>query len=729
MSLSQAARADGRADTGRRTAATTRTAADRREAARVPHTANGYRSDVQGLRALAVLLVLVYHLYPWLLPGGYIGVDVFFVISGFLITGHLASRYARTGRIRVLEFYGRRARRPLPAAVLVLVVTWVGSRLLLPVTQISAAASEIRAAALYVENWVLAGNAVDYLRAHQAPSPVQHYWSLSIEEQFYLLWPLLFLGAALAVWLLARRRGSAPRRGRRTGLVVATLGAAGIVAGSLWYSVHETAVDRAAAYFVTPTRLWELGIGGLLALLYPVISRRIGRCGPLAWLGLGMVCWSAVALSGDSPFPGTVALVPTLGAALLIVAGAPGARWGTASLLARRPAVFVGDISYSLYLWHWPLIVLWLAYSGGTVGPRDGPVLAGAAVLLAWVTKIVVEDPVRRARRIAPYPGRSLSIATVAAVPVLLASVFLAQQPAVGPARPDAAHPGAPALVGGQPTPHRAASTLSTEPPIAEATDDFAFANTTACKADTEASEVVSCTAGDESRPTLTVALIGDSYAGQWSTALAAIAARQHWKLVTVVHDSCPWSAAELVRPGQTVPFTACYQWGRQATDFLLHTVHPDVVLVTARPGPTVPDHRAYDATSQQRVADGMARYWRELTAAGAQVVAIAPTPNPQLDVPDCLAGRTGSIASCSVPRDEAVPAATAIGRAVRMVGPAGAREIDLNDHICARNSCAPVVGNVVVYRDESHLTRTYTLSLIPYLQRALLQVPTLGGG
>ncbi len=230
----------------------------------VDQKSRALRTDIQGLRAAAVLLVVVYHLHAAALPGGFVGVDVFFVISGFLITSHLVSRPpASAGALAA--FWGRRVRRLLPASLVVLAATLVAVRLFSPETAWQATASDARAAALYVVNWALAGQAVDYLAADNAPTAVQHFWSLSVEEQFYFGWPLLVAGVAL----LARRRGTSTR----TALAVAF----GVVtAASFAWSVHLTQTNPAAAYFVTPTRVWELGAGGLLAVLVPgtVAGRR-----------------------------------------------------------------------------------------------------------------------------------------------------------------------------------------------------------------------------------------------------------------------------------------------------------------------------------------------------------------------------------------------------------------------------------------------------------------------
>jgi peptidoglycan/LPS O-acetylase OafA/YrhL len=338
-------------------------------AAQASRASAGFRADVQGLRALAVAMVVIYHLYPSLLPGGFAGVDVFFVISGFLITRHLLREYRKTGTVSLAGFWGRRARRLLPAAVLVLVVTWVAALLVLPSTQLAETAAQVRASALYFQNWQLAGDAVDYLQSTAAATPVQHFWSLSVEEQFYLAWPLLFLLAAAGG---ARRAGSSGR------VILACLAVA-LTLGSLAYSAWETRADPAAAYFVTTTRIWELGAGGLLALLPARLTRPLARHGWLGWAGLAMAVASAFALRGSSAFPGVIALLPVGGAVLLIACGPTRARLGPGRLLSLPPLVFLGEISYSLYLWHWPMIVLWTTYWGHPVNAISGPLLAAAA--------------------------------------------------------------------------------------------------------------------------------------------------------------------------------------------------------------------------------------------------------------------------------------------------------------------------------------------------------------
>src|SRR3954451_21103684 len=308
--------------------------------------AQRWRPEIQALRALAVALVIAAHVWPDLVPGGFVGVDVFFVVSGYLITSLLVEEIARTGRIRLTAFWARRARRILPAALVTLLVCAVATMILVPSNHWDAFMREVAASAAYVENWQLAHTAVDYFAKDDGVSPVQHYWSLSVEEQFYLMWPLLLLGPPA----VPRRRGPQSR-------VVALAAAMGVLtAVSLSWSILHTPNDPEAAYFVTPTRAWEFGAGGVLALLpqlarSPVLVRAI-----LSWLGLAAIVVAAFAYGSDTVFPGSAALLPVLGTLAVIRAGAPDHRLAPARLLALGPIQRTGDLSYSLYLWHWPVL-------------------------------------------------------------------------------------------------------------------------------------------------------------------------------------------------------------------------------------------------------------------------------------------------------------------------------------------------------------------------------------
>jgi len=690
--------------------------------------ASGFRPDIQGLRAIAVSMVVIYHLRPSLLPGGFAGVDVFFVISGYLITGHLWRGYRKTGSVSLLDFWGRRARRLVPAAALVLLVTWLVARVVEPVTELPAIAEQIRASALYFQNWQLASDAVNYLQAEGAATPVQHFWSLSVEEQFYLVWPLLFGVAALVAIAAARARGGrgqhrrSPAGGRPAGLVTVALLTTALVGCSLAYSVYDTRTDPAAAYFVTTTRMWELGIGGLLAMVPDAYGRRIGRHGWLGWAGLAAVIVAAFTLSGTSAFPGWIALLPVLGATAMIAGGGAEGRLGPAPLTSTRPMVFLGGISYSLYLWHWPIINLYSVWRGKAPGLLAGPLLVAAAVLLAWLTKVVVEDKVRLSPLLSGHGWRSVSVALAAVVPVVLVWVYLATPVTYNGRPPATNYPGAAALAS------KAAASVASEPvlpPLQDAASDLPQYWHDGCLDGTRAATEKVCTFGDTKNPVLTVALVGDSVAGNWFPALEKIALQRHWKLVTDLRGRCSWTATMLIDPTTNAAFTSCQQWGQAVLSDLVTKIKPSVVITSEMPEDATVDHPKLGPAAYQEEAAGTAKYWTDLENHGIDVVAIRETPFPDQDESGCVAQHGRNSPQCSVPTAKAILPNPPTILASRDTG-GKVKVIDMNSFICGPQECQPVVGNVLVYIDDRHLTATFGKTLTNYLEPRLLQAAPL---
>lgn len=347
-----------------------------------------FRPDIQGMRAIAVMVVLVFHVFPAALPGGYVGVDVFFVISGFLITRVLLKQAEKEGRILFLQFYARRARRLLPAAFVVLIAV-AGLIFLLPGSRWIGTANEIAASALYAENWYLAVQAVDYLNSANPPSPLQHFWSLSIEEQFYFIWPALIALCAAAAAMF-----KAPLRALCIALFIVIIGV------SLWFSITLSALNPSQAYFFSHTRFWELAVGGLAAavlkdgLVIPRVLRVL-----LGLAGVAAIFASAYFFSAATPFPGYAALAPVLGTVALLMSGlrAPEQRGdGPVSwLLENRVSQWIGDISYSLYLVHWPFVVFYNAQLDREVGVVEGIGVIAITMAMAHVSKSLIEDTFR----------------------------------------------------------------------------------------------------------------------------------------------------------------------------------------------------------------------------------------------------------------------------------------------------------------------------------------------
>ena len=681
-------------------------------------TKSSFRPDLQGLRAIAIGTVLVYHLFPagWF-GGGYIGVDVFFVISGFLITSHLVSTSRKAGgRISLIDFYGRRARRLMPAAILVLTVTWLVSKIVLPTTRLADTAEQVRASTLYFQNWILAGNAVDYLKSDNAPSPVQHFWSLSVEEQFYVVWPLLFL-VAWGVTALVRRSADQTDRGRFAARVMLALAAVVLVA-SLWWSIVETEADPSAAYFVTTTRMWELAAGGVLVLLPAAVAKRLGALGPMSWVGLGAILVSVIVISDGTAFPGAIAIVPISGALLMIACGA--GRGSTSRLMSTRPMVFLGDISYSLYLWHWPVIVLWKSWTVDEIGLLDGPAIAAVSILLAWLTKRFVEDPFRKNAFISKSKARSLATLLLAIIPVALVSLWSAPTAASTDQKAGTRdYPGAAAL--GDPS-VRVPDTEPIPDPAAAAEDWPNLGGT--CQTPIMESKVSACWFGETENPRKTIAFVGDSKTTQFFWPVNEWAEKKNYAVVVLRHSICAWGSTMADVPGADGPYTSCHKWGKKALDLIVDDIKPDVVITTARPTLGTPDHRALDKVSWKAIGVGMADYWRRLIANDIDVVAIRETPEMGKDVPDCLSKPGATPDDCDRKRSKAVGEGTPVQVAAAKVRKA--TYIDLNDHLCGPKWCKPVVGNIVVYIDSHHVTRTYSRTAGVYLVKKLEKLDAL---
>ena len=363
---------------------------------------------VQGLRAIAVLAVVLYHFWPARFSGGYVGVDIFFVISGFLITAHLMRELTATGTVRLGQFWARRARRLLPASLLVLLFCALVamSPYLTPISALPNEVREILASTFYVENWYLALNSADYLNHAGDPATVQHYWSLSLEEQFYVMWPLIML---LAAWIAVKWF-----RGARRRAVIAALGV--VTAASFVFCVIFTITDPAPAYFVTFGRMWQFGVGAMVALIPALRIRNAVGSFVLGWAGIVVLVLVIFRFDGQTPFPGYMAAIPTLAAAAVIAASNTERWWYPTRLLALRPAQFVGDISYSLYLWHWPLIIIApsVPFWGLTIYHRVALLLL--CFVLAWLTKRFVEDPARGWKVLTSRPSRVTLWSSLAAM-------------------------------------------------------------------------------------------------------------------------------------------------------------------------------------------------------------------------------------------------------------------------------------------------------------------------
>ncbi len=347
-----------------------------------------FRPDVEGLRAVAVLLVVLFHSGVSGVSGGYIGVDVFFVISGFVITGVLLRERSTAGTTSILSFYGRRCRRIIPAATLVVIVSVALTYLFLGIGTGGRTASDARWATVFLANFHFSSVGTNYLAAQQPPSPLQNYWSLSVEEQFYVVYPTLFL-------VLAGIRSALSLRARLAiGLLV-------VIGASLAYSVVDTATSATAAYFSPFTRAWELALGALVAVATPWIKKVVpSTVGAVAtWLGLGAIVYGAFAFDSHSAYPGSLVTIPVVGAAAIIAGGIGAGPYGVEAVLGLAPFRLLGKLSYSLYLWHWPILIIAAEYADKTsLSVWQNLGWDAVALAASGITYVAVENPVRHAR-------------------------------------------------------------------------------------------------------------------------------------------------------------------------------------------------------------------------------------------------------------------------------------------------------------------------------------------
>lgn len=667
----------------------------------------GFLPEIQALRAVAVALVIGFHLSPDVLAGGYVGVDVFFVISGYLITGIIIRGLEGPRPFSLAEFYGKRVRRLLPAASLVLFAVIVAVPLL-PQTQREETLFQVVASALYFENWWLAAKSVDYLAEDGAPTALQHYWSLSIEEQYYLLWPLVLLGAS-------RSLGSRVTGSRGAILLVCVA----VALTSFLHSIHYTSVEPARAYFATSTRAWEFAVGGAAAAWrgFHVVAARIRPY--FAATGLALIAGAAFTYDGATPFPGYTAMVPVVGA-LLVMAGCGTHQFAVGSTLGARPIQWLGNVSYSAYLWHWPLIVFYGSLSSGDITFVSGAAILVVTLGLAGVTKTQVEDRFRtKGSESSWFPFRTV-VACLSLTAVLASSVLVGAQWWNGRAVTSVAgddgssviYPGASALLDGMEVP----VVSDFVPSALNARLDRADAYGEGCIALYGQAAPLECRYGTQ-QSTFRVVLFGDSHAVQWLPALQEIASDLDWELIALTKVSCSYADVTVLSRGQ--PFEECRTWAESATKRILE-LSPNVVLATqsVRYDPVGLAPRSDEARIE--LSQAIKRRWNQFNVAGIPVVAIRDTPRLPINVPDCLTARRADMSACNTMRSIALASADPTAIAATE---SGIPLIDLTDGICGETECAAVVGNVLVWMDSNHITATYARSLAPALRIRLEEV------
>lgn len=684
---------------------------------------NGRRLDIQGLRTLAVGMVIIYHVWPGILPGGFVGVDVFFVISGFLIVGSLVQELARTGRIRLSIFYAKRIRRLLPAATTVLLATMLGAVVLLPQNRWQSISLDVIMSALQVQNWNQAFSVDSYAAATALVSPVQHFWSLAVEEQFYLIIPVILL-AGVAVTVKRRLR-----------IETVSLWILAVVSvASFVHSVAFSSAQHDMAYFATTTRIWELGAGGIGALLIPKLRLGPVRAWLSGWIGLGVIVFSAMTLSVAMDFPGSIALLPVAGTLLLLTAGSPAAGpatpgspvgYSASRVLSLRPVTYVGDLSYSLYLWHWPVVVFYVFHLGRAPGVFQGTLMVAISLALAAASYHLVEQKFRHAPAVqgpSPRPGRWGLLrrnAFVLAAGLLVASTVAAAVPwGVVEAKSQQLngaldlrdYPGATAF-----DPVRPAAVpdgVPVRPDPAVAMKDVPLTWTETCgKFNPAVTGADQCVFGAPDA-TQTVVVVGDSHAAQYVDPLVIAGAAGGWKVQAMVRNGCPFTAAPAMN-GTTV-YRSCSEQNKATLQRILQ-VRPRLVVVSGMAPAGYREALNWTWGSPEELVKGYVQLLKPLREAGIRVAVVPDTPYPDFSAPDCVQVNGRDAPECQFTASDA--AADPLQLAGALVP--GVEVLDMSDYFCRQGICPAVIGNVLVYRDN-HMTNTFAKTLAPALARQL---------
>ena len=644
-----------------------------------------FRPDIEGLRAVAVIGVVAYHFGVPGIPGGFVGVDIFFVISGYLITRLLIEELEESGKINLLRFYGRRARRLLPALLLMMLATLVAIPFILAPSQQLRYAATAAATSLYASNVLFLRDAMDYFAPQNASNPFLHTWSLAVEEQFYLIWPALMLLAG--------------RHKVRTARLTAILGSVTVL--SFVLCVWLTRYDQPWAFYASPARAWEFGAGGLAALAgVTAWARRHKMVAAMGWISAGALIFSFVYIKEAFSFPGFVVLLPVAATVCVLLSGAVEGEQGPVRILRTAPFQWFGRRSYSIYLWHWPIIALAMAlYPSPSVAGRltcGVLTLICAAASYSWL-----EDPIRSSSWLAASAIRSVGLGvclTVIGAAAAFGFVALAKHFGSSPA----------------------------QIAITSATRQLTIAARQGCISGPKADEPEPCVLGLPSS-SVTVVLVGDSHAGQWSTPVSQIAATEGWRAVMYVKTACPVADVPTYNLRLHRISDECAAWRARAMDEIVR-LRPNIVVVSEFSSSYFDERRTNVHAPSVGLATwiaGMKRSLGKLRGSGSPVVFLRDTPTPQWDMRSCLQNalwRGGSQQTCDMPRSLAVDPELTLAESQVAAAIPGVQLVDLTSQFCSEATCPAWRNGMVVYRDDSHITNSYAVSLAEPLRAVLVR-------
>jgi peptidoglycan/LPS O-acetylase OafA/YrhL len=658
-----------------------------------------FRPDIEGLRAVAVLMVVLEHAGLSLLSGGYIGVDVFFVLSGFLITSLLLKEIQATGHISLGQFYARRARRLLPAASLVLIATVIASFHWLGAARGGRIATDAIWASLFASNFRSIEQGTDYLGAQLPPSPLQHYWSLAVEEQFYVVWPLLIMGAAVVAKRIPLRL--------RLGVVLTAL-----IAGSLVWSVYQTAESATAAYFSPFPRASELAAGALLAVVGPYLlklPRTLGHA--LSWAGLATILVVGVTYTTATPFPGIAVVLPVLATVAMVAGGTIAPEGGAEIILRRAPFQWLGKLSYSLYLWHWPILVIAAGRAGHELTLRENLALCGLAVAISAITYMLIEDPVRswraltsRAPQISVGFGAALVALSLGTTAFMASLNEMPEEEIVDVAE-------IPEL----PSSDGVLLAVSDSTQLTDWPDQPArLANPAyseecnVTRADTTSS---ACVHGNPDAER-TVVVFGDSHGAMWIPAFDEIGRRGDWRVVQLTKPGCQVPDFPVFSKSLGREYTECAEFREWAIGQIEEMEPEAVVITSARKGANLAaDGEPTEDGLEDAWASGLGSVIDRISPATERVIVLGDMAYPKEGGIDCLSAHEDDVMACSTPIEDAIYA-DHNAMEEQVATDHGAQYVNTIQWFCTDTTCPAVIGDLTTRRDAHHVAENYAFWL-----------------
>jgi peptidoglycan/LPS O-acetylase OafA/YrhL len=630
-----------------------------------------YRKDIQGLRAVAILLVIAAHAKIPGFGGGFIGVDVFFVISGYLITGLLVKELTSNNRINFLEFYARRLKRLLPALALVVIASAFLAYRLLPSAEQLPQAISAASAIFWVSNLQFAFQDLDYFDSQAEQNIYLHTWSLGVEEQFYLVWPILL------TLIFGAAKGS---RSPQTVLirVLAIIGATSLAA-CIW----QTSQDARLSFYLMPFRAWQFSFGGLAFLLADRIALSKRAASIASITGLFLIISCAIFLLHSIPYPGIAATIPAIGTTLLLISGKSNNGGVIAKLLESRLAQGVGNISYSWYLWHWPILSFGFIFLSSHK-LTSSIFLILTSWILAVLTYHLLENPIRKHKKLVNFNGWQIIVALALMALVNVGAIRWFNQ---------------------------ASNQLEKSPPdiYTKAKADMPIIYGMGCDDWYQSADIKLCSFGNENAENV-VAIIGDSIGLQWFPALHKIYNKPNWRILVATKSACPMVDEDFYYQRIGRKYTECSQW-RAGLMETLKQLNPNIIILGSA--------ETYDFTAEQW-KKGTERVLRQISQSTSKAYVIRATPGLPFDGLQCLAALQKSENSnsqncaASITRSQS-DAWTSIRDVANRLP--NVFTIDLNDEVCPEGICQAELRGIVVYRDSIHLTSTFIESLAEGLE------------